>query len=486
MAQKNSFEKKDFFILSIILLIALVVRLYKIDIPLADFHSWRQADTAAVARNFLKFGFDLLHPRYDDLSSIQSGLENPQGYRMVEFPFYNAIFAYAYKIFPILSLEIFGRLTTVFFSLIIIAILYYLGLKETRRPTAIFASLSYAILPFFVFFSRVILPDTTAVAAVFLSIFFLYLYSDAKNNQLSAISSYLLAVVFFSLSLLIKPVTIFYSLAIIYLFFRRYSWSMFKKFSVYIFFIAGLFPLILWRYHIQQFPEGIPNNYWLITQVNTPAGRENIFFRPAFFRWIFFERINNVILGGYLTFFLILGFIAKPKKFFFHFILLSAFAFLFTIQGGNIQHEYYQTLILPPVSLLIGLGVNYLIEHKKNFFHPAFLYLVIILIFAFSLFFSYFKVKNYYQYPNDLIKIAKIVNTLTKPEDKIVTDRLGDTTLLYLMDRRGAPVIYKEIDELKKLDYRYLVTQNHELITELKNKQYPIIFENNNFALIKL
>lgn len=486
MTQKNNFKKKDLLILSIILLIALSLRLYKIDIPLADFHSWRQADTAAVARNFVRFGFDLLHPRYDDLSSIQSGLENPQGYRMVEFPIYNALFAYAYKVFPVFSLEIFGRLTTIFFSLMIIAILYYFCLKESRRTTAVFASLTYAILPFFVFFSRVILPDIPAVAGVFLSILFLYFYSRTKDNQLATIIYYLLAILFFALSLLIKPVTIFYGLAMVYLFFRRYSWSMVKKISVYVFFITALLPLVLWRHYINQFPEGVPRNYWLISQVNTYLGRENIFFRPAFFRWIFYERINNIILGGCLTFLFILGTLSKPKKYFLHFLLLSALAFLFVIQGGNVQHEYYQIMILPTVAIFVGLGTNHLIEYKKNFLHPLLLYPSIFLIFTFSIFFSYFKVKDYYQYSTELIQIAKIVNTLTKPEDKVVTDRLGDTTLLYLMDRRGAPAIYKEINEFKKLGYRYLVTQNPDLITQLKKKQYPIIFENNNFALIEL
>ncbi|KKS90138.1 MAG: hypothetical protein UV66_C0008G0013, partial [Candidatus Woesebacteria bacterium GW2011_GWA1_43_12] len=35
----------------LILVLAFVVRLWRIDAPLADWHSWRQSDTAAVARN---------------------------------------------------------------------------------------------------------------------------------------------------------------------------------------------------------------------------------------------------------------------------------------------------------------------------------------------------------------------------------------------------------------------------------------------------
>ena len=104
-------KKNDLLILLIITVLAIAFRLYKIDTPLADLHSWRQVDTAAVARNFARDGVNLLEPRYDDLTSIESGIENPKGYRFVEFPIYNAIFAVFYKYLPIVPIEVYGRLT---------------------------------------------------------------------------------------------------------------------------------------------------------------------------------------------------------------------------------------------------------------------------------------------------------------------------------------------------------------------------------------
>ena len=284
--KKNVFEKKDWLILFFILLIATLLRLYKINSPLADFHSWRQADTAAVARNFVKSGFDFLHPRFDDLSSIQSGKENPKGYRMVELPIYNVIFAYAYKIFPVFSLEVFGRLTTLFFSLIIIFVIYCLSLMENQRTTAIFTSLVYAILPFIVFFSRVVLPETTAVSLAFLGLFFLYLYSRNKQTLPSGFLL-VLSIVSFAVSFLIKPVTVFYLLPAGYLFLTKHSWSTYKKVSFYLFFVISVTPLLLWRLYIKHYPEGIPESSWLLTDVNTYQGRLSIFFKPAFFRQFF-------------------------------------------------------------------------------------------------------------------------------------------------------------------------------------------------------
>ena len=477
-------KKIDIFVLSVILIIAFIFRLYKINIPLADLHSWRQADTAAVARNFVRSGFDLFHPKYDDLSNVQSGIDNPQGYRMVEFPIYNAIFAYLYKLMPIFSLEVWGRLTTAIFSLIIIAIIYYLLLKESSRLSAMFGAFVYAVFPFFVFFSRVILPETPALAFSMLAIFFFYLFSNKKDKLLSSIF-YLLSSFSFAISLLIKPTLIFYLLPIIILFYRKYKLNLIKKIDFYLYFIIIFIPLAYWRFYIKNFPEGIPVSDWLITSTNTAQGLKSIFFRPSFFRWIFFERINNLILGGYLTVFLVLGVIAKQKRFFLYSILLSSIFYLLVFQGGNLQHEYYQTLILPVLAMMVGVGIDFVFNNKKELIHPILMSIFVFALIGFSFYFSYFKVIGYYQYSQELVQEANIINSLTDIEDKIVTDRTGDTTLLYLADRRGAPAIYKEPIDLKSLGYKYLITSSDTQIKRM-GSDYEVVFENEKFTLFKL
>ena len=440
------FNKLDALLLFFIIVAAFVLRLYKINTPLADFHSWRQVDTAAVARNFVRDGFDLLHPKYDDISASSTGADNPQGYRLVEFPLYNAVFAILYKYFPVMPLEQWGRLTSILFSLLIIAVIYYLCLKEISRLSAIVSSLVYAVFPFFVFFSRTVLPETMATALALLAVFFLHLRLSLKNTILS-ILLYIISLIFFSLALLIKPTTVFFGIPLFYLFIRKYRWSSFKHIDIVIYFLLAAVPVYLWRNYIKAYPQGIPPSEWLIYKVNTYEGQKSIFFRPAFFRWIFFERINNYILGGYLTFLFILGIMAKPKYWFFHFMLLSTLAYLFVFQGGNVQHEYYQVLILPVIASFIGVGIDFIFKNVKYLISQLIVVPLLMLIFAFAFFFSFYKIKDYYIYPNDLIQIAKIVSTLTNKTDKIITERSGDNTLLYLMDRKGAPGIYKDVAE---------------------------------------
>src|SRR3989338_7461623 len=88
-----------YLLLLIIVAVAFYARLYKIDNPIADWHAWRQADTAAVSRSFLKEGFNPFIPKYDDMSGVaQDPVPNPGRYRFVEFPIYNSIIYFSYII----------------------------------------------------------------------------------------------------------------------------------------------------------------------------------------------------------------------------------------------------------------------------------------------------------------------------------------------------------------------------------------------------
>ncbi|HSX19488.1 MAG TPA: hypothetical protein VLE91_05175, partial [Candidatus Saccharimonadales bacterium] len=131
-------KRLEFLILIVILTLALGLRLYKINRPIADWHSWRQADTAAVARNFVKDGFTFFVPKYDDMSSQANGLDNPNRYRFVEFPIYNALIAAIWKITGVQT--VYARLTTVILTLFSTAFLYFLVRKFSSQTTAAFSA----------------------------------------------------------------------------------------------------------------------------------------------------------------------------------------------------------------------------------------------------------------------------------------------------------------------------------------------------------
>ncbi|TAK93195.1 hypothetical protein EPO05_07245, partial [Patescibacteria group bacterium] len=168
------------FVLATILLLGFVVRLYRFDNPVADWHSWRQADTSSVSRNFAKDGFDLLHPRMDNISNVQSGLENPQGYFFVEFPLYNAAQAGLYKLIGVLTLEEWGRLLSIVSSTLSTLFLFLIVARHSNKTVGLFAAFFYALTPYNIYYGRTILADTSMVMAMLGGIYFFDLWVDTN------------------------------------------------------------------------------------------------------------------------------------------------------------------------------------------------------------------------------------------------------------------------------------------------------------------
>lgn len=485
---KNFFNKNDILVLLTILIVALAMRMYKINTPLADWHSWRQVDTAAVARNFANDGFDLLRPRFDDFSNVQTGEYNPEGLRFVEFPLYNALFAASYKAAPFIPLEQHGRFMSSMFSLITIAVIYYLLRKEVSKLAAMAGASIYAVMPFFVYYSRVILPDTPAIACVFFSIFLLYRWAHDKDLKFSNFY-YGGALVFAAVALLVKPMSLFYFLVLAAIFFRKYRRKIFTSPLVYIFFVLAVIPFGLWRYWITLFPVGGPGFEWLITSVNTFEGQKVIFMRPAFFRWVFYERILLLILGGWAGTFLALGAMTRlKKKLVIYSVAASALIYVLVFQGGNVQHDYYQIIILPAIAVMTGVGIHLLFDVEKKTLPRPLLFLAVLGIIGFSFIMSFETVKGYYNVDEGLLNTAELIENSTPKNALVVTDTFGDTTLLYNAHRKGMPAIADTLPNLKERGMQYFVTYSNDEAQKVlgENESFELIFSNEEVFLIKL
>ncbi|MCJ7826223.1 glycosyltransferase family 39 protein, partial [Patescibacteria group bacterium] len=238
---KNKTQSIAIILFAIICCVSIGLRLWKIDQPIADWHSFRQVDTASVARIFTTQGIDLLHPRYHDLSNIQSGKDNPQGWRMVEFPLYQGIAAFMYNLFPQFPIEIYLRLITILCSTLTGMFLGIMVMRRTTRATGVMTFFAYAIFPFSIFYGRSVLPDPFMV---FLSIASLYIL-DTKDKEVSWIKTGISGILAAS-ALLIKPQAAFLLLPVFVLFFvRPIKISQIIKFLLWG--LLAIVPLILWR-----------------------------------------------------------------------------------------------------------------------------------------------------------------------------------------------------------------------------------------------
>lgn len=444
--------KKTIFILFSILLGGFIVRLYHFSYPVADWHSWRQADTSAVSRNFVREGFDLLHPKFDDLSNVPSGIyDNPEGYRFVEFPIYNVLQAGGFVLFDKFNLEEWGRLVSIFSSILSVLLLYFLVSRYSTKTIGLFSAFFFAFLPFNIYWSRTILPDSTVITTTLSGLLFFDLWIrnyDKKN--LRKFFYFFLSAIFLALALLLKPFAIFFFLPVAWTAFQKWGIYLFKKKEIILLSILFLTPWILWRSWSIQFPAGVPQSGWLFNE-------GNIRFKGSYFHWIFAERIAGLILGSWGLIIFAFGFLTKNKSYFYSFLLASLF-YLVVVARGNVQHSYYQIPIIPGIAIFLALGTNFLLNPPKVYFSKILTVPLLIMSLLFMFAFSWFEVRDYYNIQDPAVTSAGLaVQRLTPKDSKIIAPYDGDTTLLYLSNRKGWPSFSKPTEELKKLGADYLV-----------------------------
>ena len=456
---KKNFEK---IILFSIIFLAFIVRLYKIDNPVADWHSWRQSDTSAVTRNFTKFGFDLLHPRYDDLSNIASGKDNPQGYRFVEFPLYNSLTFLLHNVFAqiSLSIEIWGRLVSIFASLASTYFLYLICKKFLNTKTALLSAFFFSFLPYNVFYSRTILPESLMVACTLAMTWFFIKWLELINNesrqgrgssieasgQLAINNYYLLALFSAAAALLLKPFAGFLFIPLIYLIWKKKGFKGFFNPLVILFFGCSVVPFFLWRFWIARFPEGIPAWQWLLNG-------DGIRFKGAFFYWLFGERLGKLILGYWGLPFLFLGIITKPKKenLFFHWWGIAMFVYISVVATGNVKHDYYQIITIPIICIFLAKGAYFLLNEGKKIFSIVTCYMLYVICILLMFALSWHEIRTFYWINKpEIVEAGQIADKVLPKNAKVITPYGGDTAFLYQINRQGWPIGFEIEDKIEK------------------------------------
>lgn len=452
-------KKLEYFLLTIILLATFFLRLYRINNPIGDWHAFRQADTSAVSKLYVENGINLLYPTYFDISNIQSGKDNPAGYRFVEFPIFNFFQAVSFKAFGVLSLEEWGRLLSDFASVASTLFIFLLVRKHLGKISALFAAFFFAVLPFSIYYGRVILPDPATAMTILGGIYFFDTWISKKNFQFTILNFQLwLAILFTASSFLLKPFALFFVLPMVYLAWKACGWKMVFKWQLYVFAILSVLPLLLWRIWIMAHPEGIPASDWLFN-----GG--NIRFTGAFFYWIFADRLGRLILGYFGIVFLMFGLFKQDEKDygFFMAFLLSTIAYLTVIARGNVQHDYYQILIIPTVAIFLGRGASFLLllpaKLSSHVITNTIVSLgIIMVVTAASLTFSWYFVRDYFNINNiGLVTAGQIADKVLPKTARVIAANDGDTSFLYYINRQGWPAYEHGVDQLHQMGADYIV-----------------------------
>lgn len=140
-------------VLLAILALGLLFRLYRVDIPLVDGHSWRQITNADIARHFAETTWNPLTP--------QVSWGGRSGVVGMEFPLLQYLIGLVWRLVG--ESELVARLVTIAFSMASIGLIYALGRELFSVPVGRAAAFMLAVAPSTVFFGRSPLSDTPMV-----------------------------------------------------------------------------------------------------------------------------------------------------------------------------------------------------------------------------------------------------------------------------------------------------------------------------------
>jgi 4-amino-4-deoxy-L-arabinose transferase-like glycosyltransferase len=374
--------------------------------------------------------------------------------------------------------ESLARLVSVFFSLGSLIIIYLIVKRYSTTTHALLSSLIFGILPFSVYYSRVTLPEP---GLIFFSLGMFYCVDRwIYENKLRLM---ILGIIFTACAFLTKPMAAFFLLPLGYSYFEKEGFKL-PPLRYWIFLILAFAPFAAWRYWILNFPEGIPASTWLLNG-------NGIRLRPAFFRWIVGDRLGREILsiaGGFLF---LLGVLVKPlakSNYLLHLLTLSSFAYLVVFATGNVQHDYYQALLTPALSIFIARGIWLLFQGIPVFLPRVITVPLAIFTMAMMLFLTWGEVKGLYQVNNWAIVHAGQASDRLLPKDAVVVaPYMGDTAFLYQTNRIVFPIINSSVEEMMR-DYNVTgyVSTTFDAKTAWLAQKYKLLERTDEYIIVDL
>ncbi len=255
--------------LALAILFMTLLRLPFLRADLTDNDSWRQCDTATIARNFTREP-RILYPR------INWGAPGP-GYVETEFQLYPFFVSLLYRLFG--DNPLFGKEVSIALSAVCGFVFFRVARRFLDQQGSFLATLFFSMAPIVFRFSRNFMPDTTALLFYLIALerFLAYMESDDWAPLLASAAA-------MALALLVKPTSIHLGLVLMILAAaRRGTWLVWFRPKLLAFALISLTPLILFSIHGARLHHDYGNTFGTVSGGDPKWGGPRWWFSPRFY-----------------------------------------------------------------------------------------------------------------------------------------------------------------------------------------------------------
>ncbi len=433
--------------------LALVPRLYNLGVSTIGVHAWRQADTAAMARNFY-----VRSQQTYGLSSLSQYLY-PQvdwgggGYAETEFPIYPAIVSWIYRFTG--DHPAYARLVTLLFSLLGLYFLYRLIELCFDRSVAFWSALFYAISPVSVFYGRTIQPESLVMMSTIGALYFFQRWLNEEKSLDLVISWGLGAIAF-----LTKVLPLVYlGIPLLFLAIVKYKWRIFRRLELWIYASTLLAVTFAWYYHAHQIylDTGLTFGFW-----SDDTDR---------YTWIDLLSVKywgDILLRLAVRHFAVFGFVValvgltykrrQAADYLWEVGLVSSLMANAIAPTSSYVHEYYQLPVMLYGLVFIGKVYGRAISlepsaaridsgrpdsgrpdngRKSRRSRPWLIAALILTFIASSAIYTLDYMRPENAEASKAYQLAQQIQAQTPPDAKVLAVTGGDPSLLYLADRKG-------------------------------------------------
>ncbi|MDF2889971.1 MAG: glycosyl transferase family 39 [Clostridia bacterium] len=452
MSGRVLYRNRQLWIVVLVFLFIFILRIPYINNSTAEMGElWRQTDTESIARNFIKYKFNIFYPQfnYDGVPPI---------YVQLEFQITTFLIAILYKVF---GYHIWlARLVPISFFMLSVYYLYLVAKIFFPMPQSLLVIMIYSILPINIYFSRAIMPEA-ALLCFFNGAFYFFL--KWRDNQ--HFSTLIIAALFTCLAISQKLPAAFMGLAMIAMCLEKYSFKILKQWQLWVFAAISLIPNLLYFLWLgtiaeQKFVTGIAVKHIIPKFLTAMNSTEAMKFFTEKLPEAFGKPILFLALIGMLT---VLHKKERPLLYWAVAMLLEVLLIV-----SVIKFKYYLIMLAPILALLAGKIIGML--WNKHYIIKA---VLLLLIFAFA-YHSYLSVQKEFEVQHWLIQAAEIIDTYTQPQDLIIISTFHPV-ILTLSDRAGWRANLKYHEHIPKEmveEMNYYIQQGADYFLVYKNYIY--------------